>query len=212
MDQRFLDDLAVECGMAPQAYFWEWDHYARWQFRFLASQLKLPRSSHFLDVGCGAMRLGHLLVPYLDDDRYCGIDALQPYTDFAHKLMERTGNTKTYHLHCSSKFDFDHFGRQFDVAFAQSVLGHLNHEENRLCFENLKKVMKPGAKFHATVSLAGITNTKSKVGFFYNGTYPFRRPLFKDLGFLESLCDELELKLVKGSTDLSGQELIEVTF
>ena len=50
------------------------------------------------------------------------------------------------------------------------------------------------------------------VGFFYNGTYPFRSPLFKNLDFLTGLCDELGLKLAKKPTDHPGQELIEVTF
>lgn len=212
MQQSILDDLVIESGMAPQAYFWEWNHWAQWQFRVVTTLLKVRPGDNFLDVGCGAMRLGYLLVPYLDDDRYCGIDPLQAYIDFAHRLMDRVKCGKTYHLHCSPNFDFEHFGRQFDTAFAQSVLGHLSVHENKVCLENLKKVMKPGGKFYATVALTGAEQQKAPAGFFYNGTYPFRSPLFKNLDFLTGLCDELGLKLAKKPTDHPGQELIEVTF
>jgi SAM-dependent methyltransferase len=212
LQQRIIEDLVIECGMAPQSYFWEWDHWAQSQFRLVAAQLKAPRDGNFLDIGCGAMRLGYLLVPYLEDDRYCGIDPLQPYVDFAHRLMDTIKCGKTYQLHCSGDFDFEHFGRKFDFAFAHSVLGHLSEKENRICFANLKKVMKPGAKFYATIALAGAETKKASVGFFYNGTHPFRRPLFKDLKFLESLCEEVGVKLEKRPADPGGQELIEVTF
>jgi SAM-dependent methyltransferase len=212
LQQSILDDLVIESGMAPQAYFWEFNHWAQWQFRLVAALLKVPRDGNFLDIGCGAMRLGYLLVPYLEDDRYCGIDPLQQYVDFANRLMQKVQCGKTYRLHCSASFDLEHFGRQFDTAFAQSVLGHLSEQENRSCFENLKKVMKPGGKFYATVALAGAESKKASAGFLYNGTHPFRRPLFKDLNFLTALCGELDLKFAKRPTDHPGQELIEVTF
>lgn len=214
MTQPFFDDLVIECGMAPQSYFWEWDHYSQWQFRFLTNYYKLRRDQNFLDLGCGAMRLGHLLVPYLEEGRYAGIDAIPEYVEFGHRLMALSGISKKYQLVCSNKFDFEQFDLQFDVAFAQSVLGHLSLEENERCFKQLKNVMRPGAEFIATVSLVGSSHqrSKAKVGFLYNGSTPFCRPLFRDLNFLKQLCEDLALGFEEIDNEFSGQPMIKVTF
>lgn len=204
-----LTDLATEHNVPLSAYFWEWDKMAELQFRFLTAVAKIPLSTKFLDVGCGALRLGQLLIPYLDDDCYRGIDAYAPFVDMGKTLLERQGNTKRYQAVCSNRFDFDVFERKFDVAFAFSVIGQLSREQNVRCFTALKRCMRPGGKFYATVSLSGAM--KSPVGFFYGGTNPCRRPSWTDLGFLSDLAATLGLRFEEMGTHY-GYIFVAFTF
>ena len=185
-------DLAVECNIPPESYFWEWNEYAEWQFRLLNKHMKVQPHHQFLDVGCGAMRLGHLAVPYLDDDHYCGIDAYAPFVEFGQRLMSELGCERTYQLRLSDRLDFEVFERRFDFALAQSVLGHLSQNEIRKCLKSLTRVMKPEGKFYATINFGG--RSRQRVGFLYGGRHPFRHPALREISFYEELCSELNIR------------------
>ncbi|HIK92214.1 MAG TPA: hypothetical protein EYG03_09580, partial [Planctomycetes bacterium] len=91
---RHLMNMAIASGFSPSEVFYHKDLWTRfqvfadWQFNVL---LKHGLQSHheFLDIGCGVMRPGMKLVPYLDDDRYCGIDPIRGYLDLADRYMQK---------------------------------------------------------------------------------------------------------------------------
>ncbi len=189
MNIPWLLDLAADCNIPPSSYFWEWNEYAEWQFRLASRHMKVQPHHRLLDVGCGAMRFGHLAVPYLDDGNYCGMDAFPPFVEFGRRLMRELAYGRRFGLECSDRFDFEIFGQRFDFAIAQSVLGHLSREEIRRCLLSVQRVLAPGGRFYATVNFGG--RSRQKVGFYYGGIHPFRHPVLRDMSFYEGLCSEI---------------------
>ena len=208
--QNTLFNLAVENNLVPSDYFESWDEFSEWQFRFLVKKIRIPTDTQFLDIGCGSLRLGYLLIPYLKDDCYCGLDAFEPFINLGNDLMKHVGNQKRYYAICSSDFNFDSFDRTFDVAFAHSVLGHLSRQQNRRCFEELKKVMTAGGKFYGTVALSG-KGRGARPGFFYGGITPFRKPSFTSLDYLVEISEELGISAKEIDSD-HQQKMMEFTF
>lgn len=97
-----------------------------WQYNALLRYGVKP-DHDFLDIGCGCLRLGMKLIPYLENDRYCGIDPVQGYIDLGRLYMSEVVRTdKRYRLACSADFAFDDFNRAFDFAMAHSVFTHMS--------------------------------------------------------------------------------------
>src|SRR3954451_12572005 len=65
--RRFPQELRASIGG-------RWDAMGTLQKEFLLGQGLQP-DHDFLDVGCGALRAGIQLLPYLEPGRYCGMDA-----------------------------------------------------------------------------------------------------------------------------------------
>jgi hypothetical protein len=141
--------LAIREGFEPSEVYYHRGLWGRfkpldsWQFDILKQQGLEPQHD-FLDIGCGIMRLGMRLIPYLDDDRYCGVDPLPAYIKLAHVYMrEVVETTRKYRLSCDADFGFGVFERKFDFAMAQSVFTHMTFAQIERCLTALKPVMKP---------------------------------------------------------------------
>jgi len=128
-----------------------WDEMGQMQLDFLKQQ-GLEPGHRFLDVGCGSLRAGRLLVDYLDPGHYYG-------TDINHELIEagysaeltdeQRARLPEANLRSTDRFDND-FGVQFDMAIAQSVFTHISLNQMRLCLYRVAKVMRPGGRFYVT--------------------------------------------------------------
>lgn len=96
---------------------------------YLVSRGLKPRDN-FLDLGCGALRTGIFVIPYLEADRYFGVEAHRLSLEAAVNYEIPLNNLAQKHprlLH-SSKFDLTHWGVTFDWIFAFSLF-KLNHVE-----------------------------------------------------------------------------------
>lgn len=105
----------------------------------------LTPHDNFLDLGCGALRTGIFVIPYLEADRYYGIEAHRlsleaavnyeiPLNNLAHK------NPRLLH---SSKFDLTHWNVSFDWIFAFSLF-KLNHVElalQKIAFSKISETL-----------------------------------------------------------------------
>ncbi|TAG20825.1 MAG: class I SAM-dependent methyltransferase [Rhodobacterales bacterium] len=69
----FYED-AIAKGRHRDIVGGRWSETGRAQMAALLSAGMTPKD-HLLDIGCGALRLGHLAVPYLDPGHYWGTDA-----------------------------------------------------------------------------------------------------------------------------------------
>lgn len=128
-----------------------WEEMGRLQLDFLVEQGLTP-DMRLLDVGCGALRAGRLLVDHLEPEHYYGIDigadVLQAgYDD--ELTDEQRVRLPERNLRVTDRFDAD-FGVQFDMAIAQSVFTHISLNSARVCLWRLAKVMKPGGRFYVT--------------------------------------------------------------
>ncbi len=125
-----------------------WEELGKLQVDFLVGQ-GLKSDHTFLDVGCGSLRAGRLLVDYLDPLHYYGIDINIDVmkAGYDNELTdEQRSRMPLANLRCTDRFDAD-FAIPFDMAIAQSVFTHLSLNQIRLCLFRLSKVMQPGGRF-----------------------------------------------------------------
>jgi len=151
-----FDDRARDAQRHRQSVGGLWDEMGRLQRDFLVEQGLRP-DMRFLDVGCGSLRAGRLLVPYLDPGHYYGIDIGAEIIEagYERELDDETrARLPLGNLRMTDRFDAD-FGVPFDMAIAQSVFTHVTLNHIRLCLYRLGKVMKPGARFFATFNQRG---------------------------------------------------------
>lgn len=92
----------------------------------LMTALGLRQHHRVLDVGCGSLRIGRLLIPYLNAGNYCGVEPNRWLVDEG--IARETGRDQL-----RIKRPRFHFGtstlnmpgdEKFDVAVAQSIFSH----------------------------------------------------------------------------------------
>ena len=127
-----------------------WYSIGRLQYFFLVSQ-GLTAQHKFLDVGCGALRLGQYLIPFLDRGHYFGLEPEQLLVDcgLRHEIPEFIISQKQPTFTHNYRFEFEALD-QFDFAMANSIFTHLTPEDITLCFDNLHQKTHPGSKFYFT--------------------------------------------------------------
>lgn len=111
------------------------------------------RSHHRLcDIGCGSLRAGKLLIPYLDAEHYCGIDPERWLVEevTGAELGRELLRLKSPRFHYSDRFDLAAFGQKFDFLLAQSVFSHAAPQQISTCLESAARVMQENSYFLAT--------------------------------------------------------------
>ena len=118
------------------------------------------RSFHkLLDIGCGSLRLGKLIIPFLDANNYYGIEPNDWLIDegFNNELGKDIVSVKSPTFNTSSDFNLAIFNKEFDYLIAQSIFSHASSKQITTCLKQVKKVMKTNGIFLATFML-GIDN------------------------------------------------------
>ncbi|MCI5049217.1 MAG: class I SAM-dependent methyltransferase [Rickettsiales bacterium] len=132
-----------------------WDELGEMQLEFLKSQ-GLQQHQKLLDIGCGALRLGRMVVDYLDSGNYYGVDISEDLLDAGYnkELTDRQRERlPRSHLNATAEFDFSYLNdTKIDVAMAQSVFTHLPMNHIRHCLSKLHPHMMPGGVFYASFS------------------------------------------------------------
>jgi|HubBroStandDraft_4_1064222.scaffolds.fasta_scaffold99337_2 SAM-dependent methyltransferase len=150
-----------------------WDEMGQLQFDFLVKQGLRPNHV-FLDVACGSLRAGRLLIPYLEPGNYLGIDKYAEVIE-AGKAKEISPDLLQFRrpeFVVSDSFEFEKFSKRPDFCIAQSLFTHLRKPEIQGCFRKLAAFVKPGCRFFATYGEASIpipqlASSHSVRSFFY---------------------------------------------
>jgi hypothetical protein len=130
----------------------DWNHSGRMQRDYLISAGLQP-SHVLLDIGCGPLRAGVQLIPYLDPRNYYGIDinksSLNTGFDVELKhldLQERCPRQNLYH---SGLFKHERLkAGSVDFGLCVSVLRELPFNYLRVCLENVAPYFRPGGELH----------------------------------------------------------------
>lgn len=113
----------------------------------------LTPQSTFLDVGCGALRVGYWLLHFLDRGRYCGIEPnvemLQ--AGIAEILEPGLLEAKQPRFNHNDDFDLDVFGERFDFVFARSIWTHASKEQIGRMLDGFASIASERGVFLASV-------------------------------------------------------------
>ena len=122
----------------------QYDYMGATQFRLLTT-LGLRESHRVLDLGCGSLRAGRLLIPYLLPDCYHGIEPNMWLVDEAieHQLGRDILRVKRPRFDANTEFRADVFGVEFDFIVAQSIFSHATPELTVTALQNMRKALAP---------------------------------------------------------------------
>jgi SAM-dependent methyltransferase len=143
-------NVSPELAIGSQTHE-HWLEVGRFQFDFLIAH-GLRHEHRFLDIGCGNLRLGAHLVPYLDEFGYIGID-ISPRIVTAALDTIRTFKlqSKLPRIFLVADTNYEFFPENyFDVVNAHSVFTHLPAEEIEKVLREAFRVLKPGGWFDFT--------------------------------------------------------------
>ncbi len=128
---------------------------AQGHFEFLKSKGLLPHH-RVLDYGCGFMRTGVFLVPYLDDRHYVGVDISgQRLKSAAQLARARNLPDDSFELFEVSNCRLDELdGRHFDFIWAGSVIHHMPEHDIRVFLRHLKRLIDGSSQFFFTFTPA----------------------------------------------------------
>lgn len=112
----------------------------------------LGETHRLCDVGCGSLRAGRILIPYLRPGLYHGIEPEQWLVEegVQRELGRDILEVKRPRFRYVSDFSLDGFGTKFDFVVAQSVFSHTEPDLLHLGFGKIAAAMAPEGKLFAT--------------------------------------------------------------
>jgi len=114
--------------------------------------LGLREHHHVLDIACGPLRVGRLLIPYLLPGRYCGLDPCEwaVYEALRRELGKDILCSKYPAFDHNDCFELGGFKRKFDFLLAQGILQYMGKPQMEKLFSEAAKVMHLDSVFLAT--------------------------------------------------------------
>lgn len=149
--------------------------HARTHFKYLQEQGLKPHHK-FLDVGCGALRTGSQVIPYLHKKHYFGLDRMPELLEYGlNEILEtQVVFDKQPVLSINDKFDFSFVNTKVDFVWCQSLMSHLDEKDIKLCLNNIKAVCHENTSIYFTYfQMTGLErgdtgNSHSKVDISYD--------------------------------------------
>lgn len=132
----------------------KFDKISAMQFNLLTS-FGLRDGHNVLDIGCGSLRLGRLMIPFLKTGNYYGVEPNSWLIEdgIKYEIGDDILDIKKPTFSYSSEFQFESFNTKFDYIIAQSIFSHASINQIKQCLRQIKKVMKPKGFFLATFVL-----------------------------------------------------------
>ncbi|WP_226375451.1 class I SAM-dependent methyltransferase [Effusibacillus dendaii] len=128
----------------------KYDIVSAMQFNLLTF-LGLREHHRLLDIGCGSLRVGRLLLPYLLPGNYFGIE---PEEWLVKEGIKQLGDDlielKLPSFLYRTDFPASEFGVVFDYAIAQSIFSHASQQQISQCLDQVKKCLAPHGILAAT--------------------------------------------------------------
>lgn len=140
----------VEVAVGSRSYD-QWLEFGQMQFDYLLKHGLKP-TDRVLEIGCGNLRAGRLLIDYLDVGNYYGIDISGEVLISAGHILSESGlQEKLPRLALTEDLTFDFLPTDyFTAVHANSVFTHCPIEIIDECLANISRVMAPTAFFDFT--------------------------------------------------------------
>jgi len=110
----------------------------------LLSALGLRETDKVLDFGCGSLRLGRCLIPFLHSGNYYGIEPNDWLVNagFEHEVGNEIRGIKKPNFSSDPNFDCSVFEEKFDFIVAQSIITHSGKLNTQNLFKSAEKSLK----------------------------------------------------------------------
>jgi SAM-dependent methyltransferase len=157
------NEKAVSLSERPQ-----WRKYGQLQFDYLIAHGLTP-DHRVLEIGCGNLRAGWLMIDYLDAGHYYGVDIANAVLFGAQETIVRQGVVdKVPYLSLVRNMHFDFLPSEyFDVVHAHSVFSHCPLPVIEECFANVGRIMKPSGFFDFTFNKSEKEFDRLREDFYY---------------------------------------------
>ncbi len=131
-----------------------WKDNQEFQVEFLRA-MGLSPSDYLLEIGCGPLRAGIVLIEYLGIGRYAGIDVRPAVIAEAERQISKHGlSAKKPEVLVSSSFGRDELGDlRFDMICAFHVLYHFDDPLVDECLAEVSRRLKPSGAAYANVNV-----------------------------------------------------------
>jgi hypothetical protein len=131
-----------------------WDPMGALQLKLLQDNGLSPEHK-VLDIGCGCLRAGVKIIPYLEPDHYFGIDARQPLLNVGFKRelkrLELDTRMSRENLYTSAVGEHVRLAENsIDAGLCIQVMTHYQLNFLRIILENSAKYFKSGAKLYVS--------------------------------------------------------------
>ncbi len=169
---------------------------------------------HFvLDLGCGSLGTGRLLLPYLSQSRYWGWEPDRDllFDGIAIELARAGIDPVRGHFIVNRTFDFSDCEHPFTWVFASSLFSRLPLHGVARCLASVLPRLTPGGRFYATVFDGPVTEDVRRA----DGTVTKAdgEPYHHDLGILDGLARSLggQMTRVEAPPHPRGESLVLFT-
>lgn len=111
------------------------------------------RGKHTLcDIGCGSLRVGKMLIPFLDTGNYFGLEPNKWLVNegIEKELGKEILKIKKPKFAYNDIFDLSAYSAHFDFIIAQSIFSHASPKQIRQCLGSAREKMLPKSLFLAT--------------------------------------------------------------
>lgn len=155
----------------------QYDFMGATQFRLLTT-LGLRGGHKVLDLGCGSLRAGRLLIPYLDPGGYHGIEPNQWLVRdaIAREVGADLVRLKRPAFDHNADFRVDVFGTRFDFVVAQSIFSHASSALVARALAGISGVLADGGLLACTFVEAPVSEGHMHAeGWTYPGCVRFTR-------------------------------------
>ena len=173
-----------------------WNEHQQMQLNFLMRK-GFSGSTNILDLGCGPMRLGSVLIPKVVSGWYYGQDINSETIAYGREVLQDCGvePKANYTLFASDNFELAPVDRKIDIAFSNSLFSHLNLNSIYTCLLQLSKLLGPSGVYYSSFFMVPVDSSwlnvqgRSKWGNQFS-TFSFQDPYHYHRSLLESVARE----------------------